>query len=747
MSKNTEEKNSQKKETVIPKIIQIIWVGSMVPDKYQQNIKAWKALNPDYQVKLWVDSDLLTQAENGSVAKFCQDNQIIMQDIAKHGKANGWFPPNEPSPYYDSVIGENRNWAIASNFARFKILEEEGGLYVDTDIACNQPLGTLNGGPFGMISNLIASPLVPRTAIKTIEDISVLADNIVAATPGNPAIVEMNKLMLDNYRDSLENNQTLEEMRSKDLGKVKSETYRIVGPDVLAKAFVNAFRTHFPEKMNDNMMVFNAFLRFFPLFDVDGKGNRFTQSFDNTWIPALNIKIVKLYHEVLREMALRPLLEIFKNQKELIEPYFTLQKIISNNLNEPTKAIKQALDFISSDKKLHAEFKQYFYDSYFSLTINEYYNRTALYQALQQGDKNATAYLERIQKNRANSDKKIQDSHSVSNTIIKLAREAQPNLEDFFNRSRYDFAEGKHDAPQMLTLAVKSGELQTVERLLSLGAKASQEIFQIAAQSGHRDIAKKLYLNLLSNPASPENEGRFMLQTTERDHPFVKMTYFSQNSKSAKEFNLNFNENGEWFIEGKEGEKLSPTFSTIEGVANNIKAQEFSEKWLKENANEFMALSISDVIKRFEEATDKNFTLLTPYNEKDNAESTTSNRLGVPLGTLYKYDQATHQILHFPVYIIGHNDSGPEFFILREPYSIPQLFDSLEELKNDLLQPEEASAPLEMEQGMDSDVAFPEPTKASPTAAITLQFELGQAKKSKEEKKSDSTESKTRPDV
>jgi hypothetical protein len=93
--------NNSDFSTHIPKKIHQIWLGSPIPDKYRDWGNTWKKFNPDWQYKLWTDDDI-------------DDLKL----------------PNRK--LYDSV----NNLGAKSDLLRYHILNEFGGIYVDTDFEC-----------------------------------------------------------------------------------------------------------------------------------------------------------------------------------------------------------------------------------------------------------------------------------------------------------------------------------------------------------------------------------------------------------------------------------------------------------------------------------------------------------------------------------------------------------------------------------------------------------------------------------
>ena len=92
---------------MIPKIIHQIWIGDKpIPDKFKKYIESWKKFNPDYQYILW---------DNKKVTKL---NSRIIKDILNNKELSN---------------------VVKSDFLRYFILKENGGIYVDTDFECLRP--------------------------------------------------------------------------------------------------------------------------------------------------------------------------------------------------------------------------------------------------------------------------------------------------------------------------------------------------------------------------------------------------------------------------------------------------------------------------------------------------------------------------------------------------------------------------------------------------------------------------------
>jgi mannosyltransferase OCH1-like enzyme len=99
----------------IPKKIHQIWLGSPVPEKYKDWMESWKQFNPDWEYRLWTDKDLT-------------EDQIHITD---------W-----------DIFNEIGNMGQKADYLRYHILNQFGGLYVDTDFECLAPFDSLRYAKF-----------------------------------------------------------------------------------------------------------------------------------------------------------------------------------------------------------------------------------------------------------------------------------------------------------------------------------------------------------------------------------------------------------------------------------------------------------------------------------------------------------------------------------------------------------------------------------------------------------------------
>lgn len=94
---------------MIPKVIHYCWFGDKpLPRKYKKYIESWKNFLPEYEIIEW--------NENNFDINSCQ---------------------------YVMEAYQAKKWAFVSDYARFKILYENGGVYLDTDVELIKDMSTL----------------------------------------------------------------------------------------------------------------------------------------------------------------------------------------------------------------------------------------------------------------------------------------------------------------------------------------------------------------------------------------------------------------------------------------------------------------------------------------------------------------------------------------------------------------------------------------------------------------------------
>lgn len=110
----------------IPKVIHYCWFGgNPLPDTVKKCIESWKRMCPDYEIKRWDET--------------CVD---INENL------------------YAKQAYEAKKWAFVSDYFRLKIVYEQGGIYLDTDVELIKSLDTLCDGYDGFFGYECGKSLV-----------------------------------------------------------------------------------------------------------------------------------------------------------------------------------------------------------------------------------------------------------------------------------------------------------------------------------------------------------------------------------------------------------------------------------------------------------------------------------------------------------------------------------------------------------------------------------------------------------
>ncbi len=116
-------------DPIIPKVMHQIWLGSRLPDKFKQWQASWLKLHPTWQFILWTD---------------------------QHGPHNSALVAQYPQNYHERSIQEignlmNQqqymrapNYGAKADILRLEILYRFGGVYLDVDTECFEPLDMLH---------------------------------------------------------------------------------------------------------------------------------------------------------------------------------------------------------------------------------------------------------------------------------------------------------------------------------------------------------------------------------------------------------------------------------------------------------------------------------------------------------------------------------------------------------------------------------------------------------------------------
>ncbi len=115
----------------IPRILHLIWMGSNLRLNHVERLKQWVALNPDYDIQVWIDrefkQEIVEQLKGINITLRCIDEIVISE---KEKIYINKFVEKSTNPKDLSIP----NWAAKSDFKRFYILNKKGGWYSDFDI-------------------------------------------------------------------------------------------------------------------------------------------------------------------------------------------------------------------------------------------------------------------------------------------------------------------------------------------------------------------------------------------------------------------------------------------------------------------------------------------------------------------------------------------------------------------------------------------------------------------------------------
>jgi len=116
--------NIEKIHLDIPKIIHFIWIGSNVPDKYMANINTYIDNNPEYEIWIWHDDNILlanTPVLDTNLHKYKYKYKYKFQNI------------NQIQFVNDFGINKMEKWAGKADIIRYEIIYKYGGMYIDVD--------------------------------------------------------------------------------------------------------------------------------------------------------------------------------------------------------------------------------------------------------------------------------------------------------------------------------------------------------------------------------------------------------------------------------------------------------------------------------------------------------------------------------------------------------------------------------------------------------------------------------------
>lgn len=128
----------------IPKTIHYFWFGKKpIPDKVKECILSWRKFCPDYEIKKWDENNFKIDS----------------------------------APLYVQEAYKARKWAFVSDYARLYVLNEYGGVYLDTDVKLIKSLDTIvENGPFLACEGLHPIKVNPGLGMATYSNNELISD-------------------------------------------------------------------------------------------------------------------------------------------------------------------------------------------------------------------------------------------------------------------------------------------------------------------------------------------------------------------------------------------------------------------------------------------------------------------------------------------------------------------------------------------------------------------------------------------
>lgn len=183
---------------LIPRTIHFIWAGGakIMPVTGLNNVIAWAKANPDFAVKIWIDTktdpECVRKYQDAFTSLGGMPGNIVLTDISEPSKAI-----SSPEIRYE-IDHLCPNYGASSDMLRYNILYEEGGAYFDCmDVNPGKSVNLLQAqfSAEGVDANksVFSTPLkehhlllhmTKHTAIRGVEEAP--GTEAMICTPGNP---------------------------------------------------------------------------------------------------------------------------------------------------------------------------------------------------------------------------------------------------------------------------------------------------------------------------------------------------------------------------------------------------------------------------------------------------------------------------------------------------------------------------------------------------------------------------------
>lgn len=154
-------RNGRRSADRLPRVLHRVWLGDkLLPEEFERFGETWRTHHPEWEHRLWGNADVARLVPAGALAR-C------------------------------------RSSSEASDLARYAILAEQGGVYVDTDVECLRPLDALLDGvtafageetPGSLATAVLGAvcddPLFARAAVESRHTAGLGLSSIQATGPG-----------------------------------------------------------------------------------------------------------------------------------------------------------------------------------------------------------------------------------------------------------------------------------------------------------------------------------------------------------------------------------------------------------------------------------------------------------------------------------------------------------------------------------------------------------------------------------
>lgn len=186
----------KKIEYKIPKIAHYIWLGNpaKLTNFYIRNIINCAVLNPDYKVKLWVD--------NAEKMKTYLINERYSSAFFKKIEILTLCLPSDIASAVARECTHTRykNYAAASDIIRLSLLKDYGGIYMDVDVARQEPLGNLIPFRKGSDKNMdTLFHLEYHNKAQGNKHIHAFSNGVIASVKNSKTIIELLEIALIKY--------------------------------------------------------------------------------------------------------------------------------------------------------------------------------------------------------------------------------------------------------------------------------------------------------------------------------------------------------------------------------------------------------------------------------------------------------------------------------------------------------------------------------------------------------------------